>query len=61
MAAPRKFDVLVDGQVVYTGLLRVAEQVYDACCKSVVLASPMDHCAPFVVLAVHMEGGDLHV
>lgn len=63
MAAPRKFDVLVDGQVVYTGLMRTAGQVFDACFKAVKLQSVFEGSALVpVLLVVHVEGGDfLHV
>lgn len=60
MPAPKKYDVLVDGECVYTGLLRVAEQVFEACSKAVKLSASTGPQVP-VVLAVHFEGGFIYV
>lgn len=60
MSAPKKYDVLVDGERVYTGLLRVAEHVFEACSKTVKLSTPDGPQIP-VVLAVHFEGGFTYV
>lgn len=56
MSAPRKYDVLVDGKVVYTGLFRSADFVYSACSLTVkiVCESFQIESVPVVVLAVHM-------
>lgn len=62
MPSPRKYDVLVDGECVYTGLLRTAEIVFDSCTKAVKLQhDSQDSPLVSVVLAIHFEGGVLIV
>lgn len=58
MPAPRRYDVLVDGQSVFTGLLRTAESVFSAVSKAVLISAGDSSSAPAVVLSVHFEGGD---
>lgn len=58
MPAPRKYDVLVNGQSVYTGLLRTAKSVFSAVSKAVNLTALDSSSVPVVTLAVHFEGGD---
>lgn len=58
MPAPRKYDVLVDGQSVYTGLLRTAESVFSAVSKAVKFTAADSSSVPTVTLAIHFEGGD---
>lgn len=60
MPAPRKYDVLVNGQCVYTGLLRTAESVYSAVSKAVILTAGDSVPVPAVVLSFHFdpEGGE---
>lgn len=56
MGSPRKYDVIVCGKVVYTGLYRVSELVYSACLLTlqVVCESFKLDPVPIVVLAVHI-------
>lgn len=55
MPAPRKYDVLVDGECVYTGLLRTAEIVYSACIRTVSLSTPSGAALVPVTLALRFE------
>lgn len=58
MPAPRKYDVLVNGQSVYTGLLRTAKFVFSAVSEAVKLTAADSSSVPTVTLAVRFEGGD---